>query len=322
MEHQRGTTEPALGHADAGLALAEELAEPATARYRPGGGRRRSASRAPVASGDDLLDRALELEQTLDGDGYAAARWLDLARRPAAAPVTRARTLALLLGRSDRHDESRALWRELTAEASERADPDVVRCLFYRAQMEMASGDWDTAARLCDEAIQLARQIGLEVFEPLCLSILAEIDAYRGETEKARTAIPDLLRVAETGQVQMALGPPPAHALAVLELSWTSRDRELAAGRAAARTTSRSSTCYLARLAGSAGIEALLATGDLRAGGAVARADRRHAADGDAALRPLALRCRGLLLAAAGDWRSGRSRRSRRRRSSPSLPRE
>ena len=89
-------------------------------------------------------------------------------------------TLALLLGRSDRHDESRALWRALTAEATERADPDVVRCLFHRAQTEMTAGAWDTAAQLCDEAIQLTRQIGLEVFEPLCLSILAEIDAYRG----------------------------------------------------------------------------------------------------------------------------------------------
>ena len=40
---------------------------------------------------------------------------------------------------------------------------------------------------------------GLEVIESLCLSILAEIAAYRGETEKARRAIPELLRVVEAG---------------------------------------------------------------------------------------------------------------------------
>ena len=58
---------------------------------------------------------------------------------------------------------------------------------------------------------------------------------------------------------------------------------------------------YLAQLAGSAGIEALLATGDLRrAERLLAQIDRR-AADGDTALRPLVLRCRGLLLASQGD---------------------
>jgi DNA-binding CsgD family transcriptional regulator len=58
---------------------------------------------------------------------------------------------------------------------------------------------------------------------------------------------------------------------------------------------------YLARVAGSAGIEALIATDDLlQAERLLAQIDRR-AADGDAALRPLFLRCRGLLLAARGD---------------------
>ena len=58
---------------------------------------------------------------------------------------------------------------------------------------------------------------------------------------------------------------------------------------------------YLAQLAGSAGIEALLATGDLRrAERLLAQIDQR-AAGGDLALRPLALRNRGLLLASQGD---------------------
>ena len=185
MAHLGGDNDAGARYADDALALAEQLADPATLaialaavaqnRFARTGGIRR-----------DLLDRALELEQTLDGDGSAATRWSTwtwhsgLPMRLSPSRVT----LALLLGRSDRHDESRALWRELISEARERADPDVVRCLFHRAQTEMTSGAWDTAARLCDEAIQLTRQIGLETYELLCMSILAEIDAYRGETEK------------------------------------------------------------------------------------------------------------------------------------------
>jgi DNA-binding NarL/FixJ family response regulator len=58
---------------------------------------------------------------------------------------------------------------------------------------------------------------------------------------------------------------------------------------------------YLAQLAGSAGIEALLATGDLRRAERLLALIDRRAAHGDTALRPLVLRCRGLLLAAQDD---------------------
>jgi DNA-binding CsgD family transcriptional regulator len=57
---------------------------------------------------------------------------------------------------------------------------------------------------------------------------------------------------------------------------------------------------YRARLAGSAGIEALIAIGDLRQAERLFAQLDQHAADGDTALRPLVLRCRGLLLAAQG----------------------
>ena len=261
---------------------------------------RRARSRAPVASGMTFSTVRCELEQTLDGDGYAAARrWTWHAGLPMRLSPSRV-TLALLLGRSDRHDESRALWKELTAEAAERADPDVVRCLFHRAQTEMTSGAWDTAAQLCDEAIELTRQIGLEMFEPLCLSILAEIDAYRGETESARGAIPELLRVVETGRFRWArLSPadrtrgPRALLRTIAAASWRQaapllHDVEELDG-------------YLAQLAGSAGIEALLAIGDLRRAERLLTLIDRRAADGDIALRPLVLRCRGLLLASQGD---------------------
>jgi DNA-binding NarL/FixJ family response regulator len=295
---QAGDSREGGRYAEAGLALAEQLEDPATLALALAAVTQISFVRTGAIR-RDLLDRALELEQTLAGDGYAAAGWwtwhVGLPMRLSPARVT----LALLLGRSDRHDESRALWNALIAEAMERADPDVVRCLFHRAQMEMTAGAWDTAAQLCGEAIQLTRQIGLEVFEPLCLSILAEIDAYRGETDKARRAIPELLRVVEAGRFRWGAFRLRI-ALAVLELSYDD-------GAASWRRVStllddvEDLDVYLAQLAGSVGIEALLAIGDLpRVERLIAQMDRR-VADGDAALRPLALRCRGLLLASQGD---------------------
>jgi DNA-binding CsgD family transcriptional regulator len=58
---------------------------------------------------------------------------------------------------------------------------------------------------------------------------------------------------------------------------------------------------YLAQLAGSAGIQALLATGDVRRAERLLALIDRRATDGDIALRPLVLRCRGLLLDSQGD---------------------
>jgi DNA-binding CsgD family transcriptional regulator len=299
MAQQEGDNRQGARFAEAALVLAEELADPATLALALAAVAQISFARTGGIR-HDLLDRALELEQTLDGDGYAAAGWWTWhAGLPMRLSPSRV-TLALLLGRSDRHDESRALWRALIAEASERADPDVVRCLFHRAQMEMTAGAWGTAAQLCDEAIQLTGEIGLEVFEPLCLSILAEIDAYRGETEKARSAIPELLGVVEAGRFRWGAFRLRI-ALAVLELSY---DDGAASWRRAAPLLEDAEELdvFLAQLAGSAGIEALLAIGDLR------RAERllvqidQRAAGGDTALRPLVHRCRGLLLASQGEF--------------------
>ena len=298
MAHVGGDNLEGARYADVALALAEQLADPATLAIALAAVAQNRFARTGAIR-HDLLDRGLELEQGLDGGGYTGARWSTWhAGLPMRLSPSRV-TLALLLGRSDRHEESRALWRALTVEARERADPDVVRCLFFRAQMEMVSGAWDTAARLCDEGIQLAREVGLEVFEPLCLSILAEIDAYRGQTAKAREEIPELLRVAETARFRMAAFRLRI-ALAVLELS---DDNGEASWRQVAQLFHDVEELdgYLAQLAGSAAIEALLAIGDHREAKQLLGQIDQRAADGDTALRPLVLRCRGLLFAAEGD---------------------
>jgi DNA-binding CsgD family transcriptional regulator len=300
MAHLEGDNRAGARYADAALALAEQLADPATLALALAAVAQNKFARTGRIR-HDLLDRALALEQSLDGDGWAAARWASWtwhAGLPMRLSPSRV-TLALLLGRSDRHDESRALWTALTAEARERADPDVVRCLFHWAQTEMTAGAWDTAAQLCEEAIQLARQIGLEVFELLGLSILAEIDAYRGETEKARRAIPELLHVVEAGRFRWGAFRLRI-ALAVLELA---QDDAAASWRQVAQLFDNVDELdvYLAQLAGSAAIEALVATGDLRQADRLLTQIDQRAVGGDTALRPLVLRCRGLLLAAQGD---------------------
>jgi DNA-binding CsgD family transcriptional regulator len=298
LAQQGGDSQEGAQYAEAALVLSEQLADPATLAIALAAVAQTNFARTGEIR-HDLLDRALELERSLEGDSYAAAGWWTWhAGLPMRLSPSRV-TLALLLGRSDRHDESRALWRALIAEARKRADPDVVRCLFLGAQTEMASGDWDTAAQLCEEGIQLTRQIGLEVYETLCRSILAEIDAYRGETEKARRAIPELLRADETGMFRWA-ALRLRIALAVLELSY---DDAAASWRQAAPLLDEVEEfdVYSAQLAGSAGIEALLMTGDLRGAERLLMLIDRCAANGYTALRPLVLRCRGLLLASQGD---------------------
>ena len=95
-------------------------------------------------------------------------------------------TLALLLGRSDRPTSRALMWRALAAEATERGDPDVVgACSFarpgWRGVRRMGHGYAHSATRLWKS---LTRRSAFEVFEPLCLIVMAEIDAYRGDEKR------------------------------------------------------------------------------------------------------------------------------------------
>ena len=283
--------------------LAEQLADPATlaialaavaqSRLRPHGWHPARPPR-PCARA-----RADPRWWRLRGRGL-----VDLARRSADAPVARARH-ARAAARPIRSPRRVARSVESADRRGQRAGRSRRRQVPVPPRPD-GDGGWRmghgrAAVRRGDSSS--TRQIGLEVFEPLCLSILAEIDAYRGETEKARSDDPRAAPSRRDGHVPMGRLPPADRTRgprAVLR-RWR---RELAASRSCS-TTSEELDVYLARLAGSAGIEALLAIGDLRqAERLLAQLDRR-AADGDAALRPLVLRCRGLLLAAQGDRRTG-----------------
>ena len=229
----------------------------------------------------DLLDRAIDLERAAGRDKGARA------------------TLARSLARADRFEEARAVWSGLIAEATERADPLVTAYLMFLARMEVASGAWDVAERLCDQAIELARQTGRERAESLCVMVLAEINAYKGEVDRARREIPELMRVA-AGVGHAGAIHRLTRALASLELSCgdAAASRRLTAPQLADATELDE---VLAQVAGSVGIEALIGVGDLSEAERLLGLLDERAAESDTALRPLADRCRGLLLAAHGN---------------------
>ncbi len=237
-----GGNQDGIRYAEAGLRLAEQLAEPEEL----------AVSLATVAEltfwrtgriRRDLLDRAIDLGQVSDGGREARA------------------TLARMLGRADRFEEARVVWQGLIAEARERDNPEVTGFLMFLARMEVASGAWDEAARLCDESIELARQTGREMNEPLCLMVLAEIGAYRGEAEKARREIPELLQAASGVGYSGAIHRL-TRALASLELSCgdAGASVRLTAPLFANMTELDE---VLAQLAGSVGVEALIGVGDI-----------------------------------------------------------
>lgn len=289
----RGDNRAGARSAEEGLALAEQLAEPdllvlslavvAEITFLRTGRTRR-----------DLLDRALEIERAGGGGRRDGTSLYGPARD--SSPRT---TLAIQLGRCDRYDEARAVWRELIAEAYECADPEVVGRLFFLAVMEMAAGAWDEAARLCDESMEVARQTGWAMLEPLCRMILVEIDAYKGDAEKARREIPDLLQIAERAGYGSSTHRL-YRSIALLELSC---DDAAASWRQVAPRFADFEELddYNAHLAGSVAIESLIAIGDLLTARRLLTLLDEHAAEADTALCPLAGRCRGLLLAAQGD---------------------
>jgi len=229
----------------------------------------------------DLLDRAIDLGRGAGNDEGARV------------------SLARLLALANRFEEARAIWAELIAAGKTRADPAVASYLMFSARMEVGAGEWDAAVRLCNEGIELARQTGREMGESLCRMVLAEVDAYRGEAERSRSEIPELLRAA-SGVGYAGATHRLTRALASLELACgdAAAARRLIAPLFAGVTELDE---VLAQLAGSVAVEALLDSGDLPGADRLTTLLGEHAAAADGATRQLAERCRGLLFAAAGD---------------------
>jgi DNA-binding CsgD family transcriptional regulator len=272
-------SEQAQSWADAGLALAEDLGESEALVaglttvadiefWRTGHIRR------------DLLDRAIAIR--------AKSRGEDDPRQ----------TLAHQLGRADHFGEARAIWEALIVEARADFSPNLLACLHFLARMEVGSGRWSAATRLCDELIDVAHQTGKESSEPLALMVLAEIDAYRGE-EKVRTTIPELIELA----VSFGYGGAThrmQRALASFELSLGEPNASWR-GLAPLLDDVEQMDEVVAQLAGSVGIESLVSIGDLPAAERLLALLEERAAGSDTALQAFADRGRGLVDAARGD---------------------
>jgi DNA-binding CsgD family transcriptional regulator len=280
----RGDTRSGVRYVEEGLALAEQLGDPVVLSH----------SRIAVAIATffrtacirrDLLEPAIDIgrgtgDEPPVGDGPRQA-------------------LAFQLGRTDRRDEARAMWRALIAEAAEREDPEVGWRLFQLAQVEANAGAWDEAIRLCDEAMEVAHQTGEKGLEPFLATIRAEVEAHRGDVVSARVQIADLLPVLERlGRFLLVHRLKRALALADLcSADAASSWREVEPLFAGVDELGES----VALLAGSVAIEALIGCGDLQTAVRLQALLDERAAGADTPLLPLARRCRGLLLAERGD---------------------
>ena len=229
----------------------------------------------------DLLDRAIDIA---DRTGRSNDARIVLAR---------------ILGRCDRHAEARLMWEELVADARERGDPWLVGRLFFFGELEVASGEWTAAERLCNESMEIARETGWDHFLPLCRNVLLQVAAHRGDIERVRAEIPDLLPIVErTGVADYAY--QLAGAVATFQLSLGD------AASAWAQVESLVATAdavdeYRAQVVGSAAIEALVGIGDLDTADRLLALLEQYAAGSDTAVRSLAVRGRGLFLAAQGE---------------------
>ncbi len=275
-----GYREHGSEYADAGLRLAEESGDPEVLAVNLAGVAELTFWRTGRLR-RDLLDRAAEIEQVAGRDLDARA------------------TLARLLARCDRHVEARSLFASLIAAARSRDDAELLGHLLFLARMELAAGEWSTTERLCEEALTVADHIGEESTESLFRMVLAELAAYRGEAETARSEIRDLLHVAEesgyTGAVHRL-----SRALGCLELSCGNPAESLRQVEPLCCGFAELSEVQ-AQLAGSVAIEALVALEDLRGAEALLGQLDEIAAEADSSLQVLADRSRGQLLAARGE---------------------
>jgi DNA-binding CsgD family transcriptional regulator len=273
-------------HADAGLALAEQVGDPGLTSEALV---QKMYADLLVGRGLDLGlgDRAMELERE--------GRHLQVEERAAMYE-------GLCLVRADRFDEARrVLEQALRAAREEGDDSSLPLVLVHLADLECWAGNWQAAEHYAADSWQAVLQVGQRAWRTAAYYARALLDAHVGRIDAARAEAGEGLSAA-------AAGDPWSFMFLHAVLGFA----ELSAGNLDAAEASLSRAADLADRVGLAEpaawrfhgnhAEAVIGLGDLdRAGRLVDRLEGWGQATGRAWTLATAARCRGLLLAACGD---------------------
>jgi DNA-binding CsgD family transcriptional regulator len=238
----------------------------------------------------DLLDRAVALEEE------AQEYWVWDELRPS---LTRAQ----LLKYADRFDEARSALQEMLSWSVQRGREHPIPVLLHHlAELECWAGNWDAAAAFAREGLEAVQHMGMPVYRAVLLYASGLVDAHRGRVDVARAAATEGLALAESvGSVMSQI--LNLSVLGFLELFMGSPEgAHRLLGRAVQQATAMGvEEPALFRFVPDE-VEALIATGELdEAAGLLDPFEERAARLDRAWGMATGARCRGLLLAAAGD---------------------
>jgi DNA-binding CsgD family transcriptional regulator len=282
-----GNVQAAQGHADAALAQAERLGEPAliaqamamtgSVGFLMGNG---------VAA--ELMHRAVEMET-----------W----GRPRPTLEQPSVALGVLLKWADDLEGARSLlegaYRRAVDEGNDRSLPFL---LFHLAELECWAGHWPLAERYAEEGHRIAVQAGQEAGSAFSLYALALVGALRGEVDRADAAAEEGLELARHA------GAEPARILllsvlgfiAVSRGDFAQAARRLGPLLEAAQSVGVFEPGVLHYLGD--GIESLVMENDLATASTLTeRLEERGRELGRAWAQAVGARCRGLVLSARGD---------------------
>src|SRR5215468_444342 len=277
----------AARHAEAGLALAQQLGDPGM-------------------TGQALVEKLYQDFWTGRGLGVELgekAMELEREARPMRIEDRAAMALGVCLKQADRFDEARRWFEQMLHAAREEGDDSSLpNLLAHLADLECWAGNWPAAERYAAQCWEADQRVEHRAWQSVPLYVRALIDAHLGRVEAARAEAAEGLAVATTAQdpwsVMLGSG-----ALGFLELTTGNLEQAEASLSRAVDLGDRIGLAEPAAWRFHANhIEAVIGLGDLdRAETLLGRLDGWGRATDRPWTLATAARCRGLLLAARGD---------------------
>jgi DNA-binding CsgD family transcriptional regulator len=276
------------GHAEAGLALAQQAGDQGLARQ----------ALVEKLYADFMLGRGLRLER---GDDTVAEPGPE--REPPAVEDRASTILGLCLVRADRFDEARRLLQRALQAAQEEGDESSLPSLLaHLADLECWAGNWQAAEYYATQSREASEHVDHRVWRVTTVYARALIDAHLGRIDAARAEAAEGLSAAAAAGDDWA----------VMMLHAVLGFAELPAGNLQAADASLSAAATLADRIGlvepaawrfhANHVETVIGLGDLdRAEALLTRLERQGRATGRRWTLATAARCRALLLAARGD---------------------